>query len=106
LVEIDNRLPVRFGFSILRRGGAPPEAPYVSIISPEIIVIGRTFLGVRDFLFGIGDGQKPRSQGLESLQTGESVGAGVVLFARPIQGSIACNVLQPKIWILGWQDSG
>ena len=99
-IEIEHGLPGGLGLAVLHHGGAPPEAAFVLLVLPEVVVVGPDLVHVGDLGVGIEDLQDAGAHLLERLRAGELAGALGVSRLDPGQGFLAGDVFEPEVGIL------
>jgi hypothetical protein len=101
VVQVEHDLPGGLVLAVLLQGGAPPEAPRVLRVAPEVVVVAAVFRGGRDAGVGIEDLADAALQRAEAFGAGQLAGAlGVPLF-DPGHRPLAEDVLEPLIRIIG-----
>jgi hypothetical protein len=100
-VDVDEHLPHRFPLAVLVERRAPPQAPGVLGVAPEVVQLVAAPPGERDPLVGVEDlAQRPAKRGEPGVAVESCRGLGVA-FGHPAGGLGPFEILKPVVRVLG-----
>ena len=97
-VEVDHHLPVGRGLAVLIERGAPPDAPRVLLVLPEVVVAVAELPEMGDAVLGVERRAEARAQRIEPrLPLRERRVRGPVPFRHPGKRIRPLHLLEPEV---------